>query len=393
MELIDQTLTIDTTKSLIDEAVAYLGSTNDYGTKEVEDAIEMLGIIPHILVDDIHSYRHNSFLDQDTVQFRTRRYKVTQYLIQQGFPSIVVKMIKSLHENLSSPIKSEQSGDQFGTNLKALCDIIMNHTSNYPMPSAPYCRAICKEGAVEILAQSLLYFDDSDSNIAQKTTIFVEMKTAILGVLFNIITECPDYREKYRSANIVDALSKIQKTNIEVERLSLLVLAYIVDENENEMLVNSQDSVQSLIRLFAKAVSSPKHTVKVDDCEDDGIYDCRELLSGLNHLAIHDTNKDVIVKHGGIPSIIRMLQSDFSEDERQLAAETLGTLALKDDIKENPEIQKAMSGNAIPHFHTYTLILRIGTISTFPYVISTFQLIFYISSTNVIANVWTYIFF
>ena len=39
-----------------------------------------------------------------------------------------------------------------------------------------------------------------------------------------------------------------------------------------------------------------------------------------------------------------MLQYDFSEDERQLAADTLGTLALRDEIRRNPEIQKAMPG-------------------------------------------------
>ena len=171
--------------------------------------------------------------------------------------------------------------------------MLMNHADTYPFPSAPFCRSICKEGAIEILTQALLHFDDvPDSNIPDKTELFLEMKTAILGTLYNIITACPDNRDKYRNANLVDVLSKIHKTNMEVERISLMTLAYIVDEKENQMLVKSGDPVKSLTELFAKAVFSAKHMVE----SDEGIYQCRELLRGLNHLASHDTNKDAIVK-------------------------------------------------------------------------------------------------
>ena len=137
--------------------------------------------------------------------------------------------------------------------------------------------------------------------------------------------------------------------------LSLLILAYIVDEKENDMIVKSQDSVQFLTKLFVKAAFSGKHMVDSSSFGEDKteIYSCRELLGGLNHLAVHDANKDAIVEHGGIPAIIRMLQSDFSEDERQLAAEALCNLALKDDIKKNAEMQKAKSSKEEKNSFTF----------------------------------------
>ena len=348
MKLVDRTLTLEDTKPLIDEAVALLKSTTDYGTKEVENILDMLQFVAYFLMDDVQKFLNDSFVDEDTIQFRTRRYEVTQYLIQQDFPSIAVKMFKSLYEQLRSAAinKSDQSVDQFGRNMNALCSLFHNHTDNYPMPSAPLCRSLCKEGTIEILESSLLYFDDPGSDIPHKAELFLDMKRSILGVLSNIITECPDYRDRYRRANIVDAIAKIKKTNVEIKALSLLVLAYIVDERENDLIIISHDSIQFLTELFVKSAFSVKHMVDSSDL-DQGThirYTCRELIGGINHLAVHDTNKDAFVKHGCVPAMIRMLQSDFSEDEKQLAAEALGTLALKDDIKENPEIQQAMSG-------------------------------------------------
>ena len=344
-QLVDRKLTLEDAKPIIDEAVTLLKSTTDYDTKEVENVLRMLQTVPCLLMDDVRKYITDSFLDEDTLQYRTRRYEVTQYLIQQGFPSIAVKMFKSLYEQVT---KDDQSADvdQCGKNMRALCNLFHNHTDNYPMPSAPLCRSLCKEGIIELFERSLLQFDDPDSNIPQKAELFMKLKISILGILSNIITECPDYRDKYRQANIVDAVAKIQTTNVDTKSLSLMVLAYIVDEKENDLIMVSQDSIQFLTELFVKSAFSVKHMVASSDLDHDASirYTCRELIGAIKYLAIHDTNKDAFVKHGCIPAIIEILQSDFSEDEKQLAAEALGTLALKDDIKENPELQQAMSG-------------------------------------------------
>lgn len=102
--MIDQNLNLEVTKPLIGEAITFLESADDYGTKKVQNAITMLDILPLFL--------SNSLFDIDSVQLCKCRYEIAQYLIEQGFSSVAVKMIKTLQEKLSSTNKSDQSVDQ-----------------------------------------------------------------------------------------------------------------------------------------------------------------------------------------------------------------------------------------------------------------------------------------
>ena len=226
-----------------------------------------------------------------------------------------------------------------------LIELFVSFTCVYPMSAAPFCRTICKEGIVNVLQQSLLYSDDPRHKIPDKPHFTAKTKRNILSTLFNMIVECPDLRDEYRSSNMIDTLSQVQKTLVEDKTLSLLILAHIVDEKQNEMLLRSQDSIRFLTELFTKAVASPKHRVRASELADENamVYNTRELLDGINHLAISDANKQEILKCGGVQAIIKMLQPEFSEDERKLATDTLWNLAFDDNIKKDPEVQKAIA--------------------------------------------------
>ena len=212
------------------------------------------------------------------------------------------------------------------------------------MNAAPFCRSICKAGFINVLQRSLLYFDDPSNEIHDKSQVITEAKSNILSTLFNIILECPDYRDEYRGSKIIDTLSQLRQTDVEEKTLSLLILAHIVDEQENEMLLRSQDSIRYLTELFAKAVVSSKHAVHGGSTL---CYDARELLDGINHLAVSDVNKQEILKCGGVQAIVKMLQPEFSEDERKLATDALWNLAFDDNIKKDPEVQKAIASRNI----------------------------------------------
>ena len=211
IENTEKRVILEDLKPLLDEALSFLESTNDYGTEEVKNALLIQGLAPECLMDDRHSHLETSVLDGDTDQLITRQHEVGQHLIQQEFSSIVVKVLKCLQEKLSDchiTRQSDQYIDQCEMNILVLCETLHIYTGTYPMRAAPFCRSICKEGGLEILAQSLLHFDDSDSNIPNKTDRFLKTKKEILATLSNIITECPDYRDKYRHANIVKRLVK-----------------------------------------------------------------------------------------------------------------------------------------------------------------------------------------
>ena len=330
---------LDDIKPLINEGLEYLENTTNYGT-EVYDVLRMIRCAPKCLMNDVVD-GCNSILEVDTNQYTKLCHEVSQYLIQKEFPRIAVKLATSLQEKLDTIGIADQSSYPCQVNMYMIYDIFVVFTGVYPMNAAPFCRSICKEGIVNVSQRALLYFDDPGNKIPDKAfDVTVNAKKKILSTLYNIILECPDYRDKYRASNIIDTLSKVLKTDVEDKTLSLLILAHIVDEQENEMLLRSQDSIRYLTEMFAKAVVSPEHIVSGDSTLG---YDARELLDGINHLAISDANKQEILKCGGVQAIIKMLQPEFSEDERKLATDALWNLAFDDNIKKDPEVQKAIA--------------------------------------------------
>ena len=336
-------VSLEDIKPLFNEALMYLDNTTEYYTKDVKDALIMIRNTPYRLMDDPDSVADN-ILEGDTNEFCKLCHEVSQYLMQKEFPRIAVKIAQSLQGRLDTIGVADQSAFQSQVIMYRLFDVFLLYVSAYPTNVTPFCRSICKEGIINVLQRSLLYFDDPGNKIHDKPDFTRETKNHILLILCNMIIECPDYRNKYRDANLIDTLSKVRKTQVEVKTVSLLILAHIVDEQENEMLLRSQDSIRFLTDLFAKAVASPKYIVEVSG-DGDEMYVCpaRNLLDGIKYLAISDVNKQEILKCGGVQAIVKMLQPEFSEDERQLATDTLWNLMFDDNIKKDPEVQKAIT--------------------------------------------------
>ncbi|XP_072028059.1 uncharacterized protein [Amphiura filiformis] len=222
----------------------------------------------------------------------------------------------------------------------------------FPFPSqdSDFCRSFGTEEYFDVTKQSLLYFDDPANKIFTNdyngVNLTLKVKLSILYTLLMIISKCLDNRNVYRRANIIPTLSMMGKENMEVKTLSLLILSYVVDEEENEMLTKSEDAIRFLTELFIKTVYSTQHMLDstyIAEYNVIFVYSTSELLDALNHLAVNDSNKLEILKHGGVPAIIRMLQSDFTKEEKELAIKALWNLAFVDNIRANSEVQKAKS--------------------------------------------------
>ena len=127
-----------------------------------------------------------------------------------------------------------------------------------------------------------------------------------------------------------------------------MVLAYIVKEEESEILATSDVGVATLVRLLQQAIKSSNHEAKIRfSLFYSNTFSAFELSNCLNHLAINDVNKRAIEKQGGIPTIIRMLQDDFSEEEQCVASEILWNLAFIDSIRQSEQLQSALQGKKL----------------------------------------------
>ena len=334
-------LTLQDLKPLIDDALIFLKTVTDFASKKVADALNTLHFVPNVLMNE----KFSSILEIDPTKHSFINYKVGKYLLLNDFHKKIVHIAGLLHESTSvTTTKALEAQCQY--NLFLLYRLVLHYTFVYPMNDASFCRSVCTEGILDILKLALIYFDDP-GNILPVTVdgynLTIWTKLQILGVLLNCIALCSENKNLYQQAKITETLSKIDRNNEDVKLVVLLIVAYTVDEIQpKEIFSNSEETVKYLMELLKRAMHSANHLCSTGIF----IFSSRYLLDGLYILSSNnDANKLAILKHGGILAIVRMLRSDFSEDEIQLATKTLQNLAVVKKIRREIEAQLYKSGN------------------------------------------------
>ena len=162
----------------------------------------------------------------------------------------------------------------------------------------------------------------------------------LLGVLHNCIRQSSQNRIIYRQANAVSVLQSCLNLakDLLIQVDCLMILAYIVNETEREILATSENGLRLLLDLLKEGVMAEDHRVHAGT-SDFSVY---ELLDAINLLAINDVNKIEMEKHGIIPSITQMLQDDFGEDDKQIAAEALWNISFVESIRKSDLLQETI---------------------------------------------------
>ena len=154
--------------------------------------------------------------------------------------------------------------------------------------------------------------------------------------LFNCIRMSSGNRDAYRKANVIGVLQPLlTSSNVEIQTIALIVLAYVVNEKEREILATSESGLKQLLTVLKNGVDSPDHRANIGNTG----YTVLETLDAINQLAINDTSKDEIAKQGAIPAIVRMLEDDFSDQEHRVAVKALWNLAFVKSIRNSEVMQ------------------------------------------------------
>ena len=136
---------------------------------------------------------------------------------------------------------------------------------------------------------------------------------------------------------------------------SLMCLAYLVNEQNNHLILADENLLLSIVKMLNEACQS-------EDRRYSG-FSAKELAEGLSHLAINDTNKKVLGHKGAVQVLLSMLKTSSDDEERAITAKALWMLAFDDNNKEvirqetgaldnlrvlkystDPEVQKAAAG-------------------------------------------------
>ena len=110
--------------------------------------------------------------------------------------------------------------------------------------------------------------------------------------------------------------------------MALILQAYVINEDENDLLGSVQLSFSFLGRELYHASKNAEH------CSPDA-YRATEILAAVNKLGVNDENKCRIVASGALKSYVMLLGGGCSNEEQFLSAQGLWTLATKcpDDVR------------------------------------------------------------
>ena len=181
----------------------------------------------------------------------------------------------------------------------------------------------------------------------------------VLGCCFNILYNMARKAEEVKPTVDYEAketLVYFAKSDIPiVAPLALLSLAYVADEESNQLVLADEEILVNLTSLLKKANDSERRKF-------DG-FSARELAEGLSHLAINDTNKRVLGQKGAVHVLVAMITTSSDNGEKASAVKALWMLAFDENNKnlitqlegaldtlrqlqhsEDPDVQKSAAG-------------------------------------------------
>ena len=217
-----------------------------------------------------------------------------------------------------------------------------------------FCSACAAAGVISMCFENAEQIDAENSKREEENGKLVTILRSFLGILHNISRRLRD-RELFANREQT-LLHFARKKDPKIAALSLLALAYLVDENTNYLILADENLLSFIIILLNLAWQS-------EDRRRCYGFSAKELAEGLSHLAINDANKKILGQNGVIPVLISVIKTSNEDEEKASATRALWMLAFDNNNKEkvrqeegamdilhqlqqskNPEVQKAAAG-------------------------------------------------
>lgn len=203
--------------------------------------------------------------------------RIVDKIIKLGIAHVFVRVWKSV--NSVDFMNYDKYSCAF-KNLQTALSIIWNCTDK----SSQLCESLIKTHVLHDLIAELGSEKLSGSDLRNENNLY--LVKAYLGILHNIVRLCTDSRRTFRSANSVKILQwYLNSSNDLIKTKSYLILSYIINEEENEIINAKDDNIQFIIDILKEALDSENHFSKTY------AFWALEIVCGLNHLAVNESNK------------------------------------------------------------------------------------------------------
>ena len=259
-------------------------------------------------------------------------------------------------DDKEEPDDNEESNDEEETDDYTCYDCLWSSIATIHSLSdfhRGFCSACAEAGIISMCFEIAKQIDAENPNWEEENWKLVAIIQSFLGILHNILRRLRD-RELF--ANREQTLLYFAKTKVRtIAALSLLTLAYVVDENTNHLISADKNLLRFIIILLDEAWQS-------EDRHSNG-FSAKELAGGLSHLAVNDGNKKILGQIGVIPVLIQVIKTSNEDEEKASATRALWMVDFNDNNRkrirqeegamdilhqlqqsENPEVQKAAAG-------------------------------------------------
>ena len=313
------------------------GVTQEVILQKVNEAMSRLSSAPTITTDSF--YDDLKYIWQHLQRAEcSLRNRILNALNDQGLVHVVQKSWTAVEKIASCDNDTSNSWKciRLATSLLWIASDALEET----------CSQISTSGLLLTTVEHLRNM--SSSNVLDKPRKLYFVK-AMLGICHNVVRNYPASKDILKSAHGVDILkqlySSVNSANMMLKAKSLIVLSYLVDEQENEIIHASSDTITFILGILDASLAASDHTSTKYG------MDSLEVVLGLNNIALHDANKLTVVRCGAIPLYTQLLESRDAH-EQMAAGNGVWCLAFAKEnkvwIKEEQQCIKGTS-NCLAH--------------------------------------------
>ncbi|XP_046574454.1 uncharacterized protein LOC124282490 [Haliotis rubra] len=192
---------------------------------------------------------------------------------------------------------------------------------NYTDASVQFGERVCNSGLLRYFVgdlEAVLKEAGSPDNVSVRDSFFRSAR----GVLHNC-TNNPITRQPIRELGTVSvAMGYLKGEAPEIKMMILLLLASIIDEDDNKALLADRTVFTIMLNMILYAWRDQRHR-----CNG---FSASELIAGLTGLAKNDDNKKILTEKGAINVLMTVMQ-EGSDDEREKAVQCVWELAFDKD--------------------------------------------------------------
>ena len=295
-------LSIEEIQTKMEKYISFLHgvSPTEYTSDEVKEALEFMG--KKIVLKRV-----------------VERPEVCSAALKAGLLDPVIRIWKTLYdEDFYDPEKKT-----IWQTMKICLVLLWNSSDRY--------QAVCErilDMELHVYLLSLLT-DPKVSALTDPTTSQTYVVKGALGVLHNTVAKCTAARQQYRDAGAVGIFQTLLEAKYLMVKVKAIInLAYIVNEDENEIINASEKNIGFIAKILSSAMEATNHRSKRYG------FTAIETVQALNNLAANDKNKDRILHSGALTHIATLLGEQSSEAEQLEATRGVWTLAFSDECRQ-----------------------------------------------------------